>query len=77
MRPIKLLKLRSLLDPVKILYLFVKAMEGSQEHSNVSHKGFLNRSCIDQDPDYNEAAPPDLKRLKLLEENGNSLPVLC
>ena len=24
----------------------------------------------DQDPDYNEAAPPDRKRLRHLEENG-------
>lgn len=26
-----------------------------------------------QDPDYNEAAPPDNKRLKYLEDNGTEL----
>ena len=30
----------------------------------------LKRNRIDQDPDYGEAAPPDLKRLKCLEDNG-------
>lgn len=28
------------------------------------------RDGKDQDPDYNETAPPDKKRLKNLEENG-------
>ena len=30
----------------------------------------LKRPRIDQDPDYNEAAPPDVKKLKCLEDNG-------
>lgn len=30
------------------------------------------RGSTDQDPDYNEAAPPDRKRLKHLEENGRN-----
>ena len=30
----------------------------------------LKKRRIDQDPDYNEAAPPDVKRLKILENNG-------
>ncbi len=34
----------------------------------------LKRSRIDQDPDYDEAAPPDAKRLKLLQDNGDFLP---
>ena len=30
----------------------------------------LKRSRIDQDPEYDEAAPPDEKRLKFLEDQG-------
>ena len=33
------------------------------------------RDGTDQDPDYNEAAPPDRKRLKHLEENGISFKI--
>lgn len=28
------------------------------------------RCGIDQDPDYHEAAPPDRKKLKLMEDTG-------
>ena len=30
----------------------------------------FKRSRINQDPDYDEAAPPDEKRLKYLEDQG-------
>lgn len=30
----------------------------------------FKRSRISQDPDYDEAAPPDEKRLKYLEDQG-------
>lgn len=35
-----------------------------------SSRSHLKRPLIHQDPDYDEAAPPDAKHLKILEENG-------
>lgn len=32
---------------------------------------------IDQDPDYREAAPPDRKKLKLMEDTGNFKTLVC
>lgn len=57
------------------LLLELFTMEGSSA-SVTALNTMLKRQRIDQDPDYNEAAPPDLKRLKFLEESGNSLFVV-
>lgn len=38
--------------------------------SNFTVQTLSKRDGKDQDPDYNEAAAPDRKRLKHLEENG-------
>jgi hypothetical protein len=53
----------------KNLFLLYK-MENNFQHNFILHN-LPVRDRTDQDPDYNEAAPPDRKRLKHLEENGS------
>ena len=43
--------------------------------SNSHNESPWKRARIDQDPDYDEAAPPDLKRLKCLEDNGKLIAI--
>jgi hypothetical protein len=46
----------------------------NDSYKNVTHHNMQSkRDGTDQDPDYNEAAPPDRKRLRHLEENGEPL----
>lgn len=44
------------------------SLHSTSASSSQSHR--LKRPLFHQDPDYDEAAPPDAKHLKILEENG-------